>query len=101
VSRRSLRYEPRPLHTCDIKLPVSVLRQTELLARHNHDVWAKRRVNEGWVYGPNRDDVQKEHPNLVPYEELPESEKEIDRKAVLETLKAIIALGFSLNKISS
>jgi hypothetical protein len=33
---------------------------------------------------------------LVPYEELPESEKFYDRAVVTETLKAALALGFRI-----
>ncbi len=43
-------------------------------------------------------DFLKEHPCLVPYEELPESEKEYDRNAALQTLKAIVALGYGIKK---
>ena len=38
-------------------------------------------------------------PRLVPYNELPESEKEYDRKTAMETLKAMIALGYSFVKL--
>jgi hypothetical protein len=34
----------------------------------------------------------------VPYEELPESERTYDRNAVMETLKAIAALGYRIEK---
>jgi len=36
--------------------------------------------------------------SLVPYEELPESEKEYDRSTALETLKAMIARGYRVEK---
>jgi ryanodine receptor 2 len=76
-----------------------ILRLTELLAKNSHDIWAKRRIAEGWIFGPKRDDANKEHPDLVPYEELQESEKEYDRQTALQTLKAIIALGYRIEKI--
>lgn len=71
---------------------------TELLAKNTHDVWARRRLAEGWRYGPMRDESNKEHPCLVPYEELPESEKEYDRGTVMETIKAILAMGYQIEK---
>ena len=52
----------------------------------------------GWRYGPERNDAKKEHPCLVPYEQLPESEKEYDRQAAMETLKAILAMGHRIVK---
>jgi hypothetical protein len=69
---------------------------TERLAEHSHDVWAQQRMADGWTYGPKRDDATKKHPDLIPYAELPEPEKEYDRKAAMETLKAIIALGYRI-----
>ena len=68
----------------------------ERLAEHVHDVWARQRLNDGWTWGPARDDAQKQHPCLVPYAELPESEKQYDRVVAFGTLKAIIALGYQI-----
>ena len=70
----------------------------EKLARNNHDHWALKRIAEGWRYGAKRNDNKKEHPDLVPYDQLPESEKEYDRKTVIEALKAITALGYEVKK---
>lgn len=56
-------------------------------------------MNDGWVFGSKRNDEKKEHPCLIEYDQLPESEKEYDRKAAMETLKAIIALGYRIEKI--
>jgi hypothetical protein len=70
------------------------------LAENAHDVWARRRLSEGWRYGPQRDEARKEHPSLVPYENLPESEKEYDRSVAMETLRAILALGYHIGKDS-
>ena len=44
-------------------------------------------MDEGWKYGPERNDDRKEHPGLVPYEQLSETEKEIDRGTVVQALK--------------
>jgi hypothetical protein len=40
----------------------------------------------------------KQHPSLVPYEQLPENEKEYDRKTALETVKTLISLGYKKDK---
>jgi RyR domain len=91
-------YEPEPLDTSAIVLSAEILALTEMLARNTHDVWARQRIAEGWRYGPQRDDARKEHPGLVPYEELSDSEKEYDRNTALQTLQAIIALGYRIEK---
>ncbi len=43
-----------------------------------------------------RNDEAKKHPCLVPYAELPESEKEYDRRMAEETIKAIVTLGYRI-----
>lgn len=91
-------YNPKPIDTSKVTLKEEILKLTELLAENAHDIWARQRMSEGWIYGPKRDDATKRHPDLVPYGELPDSEKEYDRKAAMETLKAIIALGYKVVK---
>lgn len=92
------KYKPQPVDTSAIELDRDLQSNIEALARNNHEVWALARKSEGWKYGPNRNDARKEHPGLVPYEELSEAEKDIDRGTVLETLKAAIVLGFEIRR---
>jgi ryanodine receptor 2 len=89
-------YIPQPLNTGEIELSPELLKFTEHIAAHVHEVWAATRIAEGWKYGPKRNDERKEHPCLVPYSELPETEKEYDRKTAIETLKAIGSLGLRI-----
>jgi len=93
-----LNYKPSPIDTVDVQLPKKILKLVELLARNAHENWAKQRLSEGWKYGEKRDDARKEHPCLVPYGELPESEKEYDRTMAIETLKVIFGLGYKIEK---
>jgi hypothetical protein len=93
-----LKYNPKPIDTARVTLTDEIRELTELLAGNAHDIWARQRLAEGWRYGPRRDDAKKENPCLVPYEDLPESEKEYDRNAAIETLKAILALGYRIVK---
>ncbi|HXC78263.1 MAG TPA: RyR domain-containing protein [Candidatus Acidoferrum sp.] len=94
-------YAPKPLDTSRIALSRDLLDLTEILARHAHDVWASQRIADGWRYGISRNDGSKEHPCLVPYEELPESEKQYDRNAAMETLKVIAALGYRVTSAAA
>jgi RyR domain len=89
-------YRPQPIDTSKIWLSPGVSDLLEKLASNNHDHWAQKRFQEGWRHGPVRNDDLKQHPDLVPYDELSEPEKEYDRKTVTETLKAIIALGYEI-----
>ena len=92
-------YKPKPINTSHVQLPDDLLELTELLAENAHDNWAQQRMAEGWSYGPERSDAAKKHPDLVPYSDLPASEKEYDRKMAMETLKAIISLGYRIEKV--
>ena len=80
-------YQPNPIDTSNIQLSASLLALTEQLAENAHDLYARQRLGEGWRYGPQRNDVTKENPTLVPYQELPESEKEYDRQMGLKLEK--------------
>jgi ryanodine receptor 2 len=91
-------YKPTPLDTDRVLIPPELLALTERLAEHAHEVWAAQRLASGWTYGPQRNDPAKQHPCLVPYRELPESEKEYDRQAALGTIRAILALGYTIRK---
>lgn len=91
-------YIPNPLNTENIELPKELLELTEQIAENVHEVWAAGRIAEGWTYGDVRDDAKKQTPCLVPYSELPESEKEYDRNTALETLRLILGLGYRIEK---
>lgn len=91
-------YEPKPTDTGDVTLPPELCALTEKIASNVHEVWAKARMNEGWRYGEKRDDIKKETPCLVPYDALPESEKEYDRNTAMETIKLIVKLGYRIEK---
>ena len=91
-------YIPNPIDTSDVKLPEEILELCEKLAHNTHEVWAKGRVEQGWIYGKKRNDEKKETPCMVPYEELSESEKDYDRNTAIETLKLIVKLGYKILK---
>ena len=89
-------YTPLPLDTSDVILPEEITALVELLAANNHEIWAAERCALGWSYGEKRDDMKKETPCLVPYEDLPESEKDFDRNTAVGVLKHILALGYKI-----
>lgn len=87
-----------PADLTDVRLPESLYDLSEQIARNVHEVWAQSRMAEGWTYGPERNDSAKQHPCLVPYEELPEIEKDYDRKTALNTLKLVVKLGYEIKR---
>ncbi len=93
-------YIPQPIDTTAIELPQELMNLAEEMAKNVHEVWSAGRMADGWTYGEKRDDARKTHPCLVPYEELPESEKEYDRNTSIETLKFIVNAGYQIQKKS-
>lgn len=91
-------YKPNPINTSNIELPQELLELTEKIAENVHENWSAARIAEGWTYGESRDDKNKTTPCLIPYSELPENEKEYDRITALQTLKLIVALGYTIEK---
>jgi hypothetical protein len=53
-----------------------------------HSQWLRNRKRAGWVYGEKKNTELKQHPSLVPYHQLPLSEKQKDRlfAAIVEAL---------------
>lgn len=89
-------YVPQPMDTSDIQLPEELNVLIEKMAKNVHEVWAQSRMEQGWTYGEQRNDALKHHPCFVPYEDLPEVEKQYDRDTSLQTLKLISKLGFKI-----
>lgn len=89
-------YNPQPINVEDIDLDANLEELTEAIAENAHDIWARARMDEGWTYGPVRNDELKQHPDLVPYSQLPDSEKEYDRIMAMNTLRLVRRLGFDI-----
>ena len=92
-------YTPEPIDTSGVEFPEGLRHLTERLAENAHDNWASQRIKDGWTYGPKRDDSAKKHPDLVPYGDLPESEKDYDRTMATETIKVILASGYTIEPV--
>lgn len=89
-------YNPQPINVEGIALDADLEELTEAIAENAHDIWARARMDEGWTYGPVRDDSTKQHPDLIPYAMLPDSEKEYDRIMAMNTLRLVRRLGFNI-----
>jgi len=98
VLRSAEDYEPHPLNLEDIPLTDDLLELQEAIAENAHEVWAAARKADGWTYGPVRNDALKQHPDMLPYSALPDSEKEYDRIMAFNTIKLLKKLGWKLVK---
>ncbi len=74
--------------------------EVELLAKMEHNRWMANKMAAGWTYAPPpRDDVKKTHPCLVPWEELPDDEREKDRQAVRGIPEFLATAGFEIRRL--
>lgn len=91
-------YHPKLIDLKHVDLPEGFNELRETIAENAHDMWAMERQSEGWTYGLKRDDSKLETPDMVPYGNLPESEKEYDRIMAEDTLRLLMALGYKVEK---
>lgn len=91
-------YEPHPIDLSDVEISDDLIELREAIAENAHEVWAYNRKQEGWTYGPERDDAKKLHPDMIAYNRLPESEKLYDREMAMNTIKLLKKLGWELKK---
>lgn len=91
-------YNPTPIDLSDVNLDASLDELREAIAENAHEVWAFKRKREGWSYGPERSDVLKQTPDMVPYAMLTESEKQYDREMAMQTIKLVRKLGYDIVK---
>lgn len=91
-------YTPKPIDLSDVELTEDLNDLREAIAENAHEVWAENRYAEGWRYGVQRNDELKLHPDMVPYSQLPEGEKEYDREMAMKTIKLLKKLGYDLIK---
>ena len=92
-------YKPQPADLSDVTLPDGLLQLREEIAKNAHEVWAQNRMNDGWTYGPARNDALKQHPDLVAYEDLTDSERQYDRDTAMNSIKLLLKLGYRIEKI--
>lgn len=74
------------------------LQLIDILARQVHEQWMHGRLEEVWTWGPVRNDQLHQHPNLVPYDDLAENDKDYDRNTALATIRTLHTLGYRIEK---
>ncbi len=98
ATSKNLKYVPHPINVDDVELDEDLIELSESIAENAHEIWAQERMEKGWVYGEARDDVNKLHPDLVPYSDLDEAEKDVDRLMSMKTIKLVKKLGFQITR---
>lgn len=94
----NMTYKPNLVDTSTVKIPSNLESLIEQLSEQVHESWAATRIAQGWSYGPSRNDATLQHPGLVPYSELTESEKDVDRATVISTIKLMLHFGYEIDQ---
>jgi voltage-gated potassium channel Kch len=77
------------LRGCDSNLDVNNAELVELLSEVEHNRWCAHMLLNGWKYGEKRDDTNKIHPDLIPFNELSDGVKKYDRDTIYNIPKLI------------
>lgn len=67
--------------------------EVERMAELEHERWVAERLREDWRPGGVRDDEARIHPDLVPWQELPEDRREINRRLVRHRPQMLARIG--------
>uniref|UniRef100_A0A8C9YIY5 Ryanodine receptor 3 n=1 Tax=Sander lucioperca TaxID=283035 RepID=A0A8C9YIY5_SANLU len=91
-------FDPKPISTANIALPEKLEHFANKYAEHSHEKWSAEKVLLGWKYGDCVDEKAKIHPQLRIYKALTEKEKEIYRWPIRESMKSMLAMGWSIDR---
>lgn len=80
---------PMPLRESAVTGVNFRLDNPEATPEAQHGAWMSHKFEEGWIWGPVKDQTKKTHPCLVPYDELPERDRIKDALfcAIVDILK--------------
>lgn len=91
-------FDPKPINTMNFSLPEKLEYIVTKYAEHSHDKWACDKSQNGWKYGISLDENMKTHPLIRPFKTLTEKEKEIYRWPARESLKTMLAVGWTVER---
>lgn len=91
-------YRIYPLQDWDAGKRAFAQAELDQMASLEHSLWRQAKQADGWTYGEKRDDQQRTHPDLLPWEDLPAGERE-KNYAMLRQLPALLArIGFQIER---
>jgi hypothetical protein len=71
----------------------------ELLAIDEHERWMANRKSNGWTYGPQRNEETRQHPSMVDWAMLSESERDKDRSAIVGIPSVLADAGLQIVRL--
>ncbi|XP_071336383.1 ryanodine receptor 2 isoform X3 [Trachinotus anak] len=91
-------FDPQPVDTSSVSVPERLDFVVNKYAEHTHEKWSLDKFANGWVHGEQLCENTKVHPLLKPYRTLAEKEKEAYRWAIKETIKTMLAFGWTVER---
>ncbi|XP_076834093.1 ryanodine receptor 3 isoform X3 [Brachyhypopomus gauderio] len=91
---------PTPVDTSQVVMPLHLEKVRDRLAENIHELWAMNKIELGWSYGKMRDDNKRQHPCLVDFSKLPETERNYNLQMSTETLKTLLAVGCHMVQVN-
>uniref|UniRef100_A0A3Q4GHR2 Ryanodine receptor 1 n=1 Tax=Neolamprologus brichardi TaxID=32507 RepID=A0A3Q4GHR2_NEOBR len=91
-------FDPKPVETTNTIIPERLDPFINKYAEHTHDKWAFEKIQNNWTYGEVLDENAKTHPMLRPYKTFSEKDKEIYRWPIKESIKAMLAWEWTIEK---
>jgi hypothetical protein len=93
-------YRIAPLHDWDVEnlkfKEDKIVNEVALMAQMEHEHWCQEKIAAGWKNGLKKDQKQKTNPSILPWDELPESGKEINKKYIRDLPRLLARAGFQV-----
>ncbi|KAJ8013934.1 hypothetical protein DPEC_G00035000 [Dallia pectoralis] len=90
-------FDPQPVDTSNASIPDHLEFVVNKYAEHTHEKWSLDKFANGWVHGEFCEQT-KVHPLLKPYRALAERDKEVYRWSIKETVKSMLAFGWTIER---
>jgi hypothetical protein len=74
--------------------------ELEQLSEAEHERWMRSKLDDGWSYAPKTDYAKKVNQCLLPWEKMPEEEKEKDRELVRGIPEILEEAGYTVVKLN-
>ncbi|KAM4591284.1 ryanodine receptor 2 isoform 1-T1 [Odontesthes bonariensis] len=91
-------FDPQPVDISIMSVPERLEFVVHKYAEHTHEKWSLDKFANGWVHGEQLCETTKVHPLLKPYRALAEKDKEAYRWAIKETIKSMLAFGWTIER---
>ncbi|XP_067101321.1 LOW QUALITY PROTEIN: ryanodine receptor 2 [Osmerus mordax] len=91
-------FNPQPADTVNVNVPEKLDYFINKYAEHSHEKWSMDKFAIGWVHGEQQCEASKSHPLLKPFKGLSEKDKEVYRWPIKESLKTMLAWGWSIER---